>query len=521
MIRLKLGRLAAGILISGLVCFLCLWQIGATSISISDESLHVKVTQEIFQKGNWWSPTLSGMPYYSKPPFKMWLACLPLYLLGESNFSYRVLDGLLGIASCLTLSLLVWQLFRSFWGALLSPLALLSNYQYVFGAHGVRRATQDPMLVFLTLVVFLLGWLWWQKRDVSSVRYALGLGLCTACAVLTKSIAGAIPLALVVIFYLSGPEGLEFVKKNKLALGLCLISAIVPVASYYLPHFLLTDGYYHLAVESELVDRVQTGYHNSGKPAYYVRQILQGSFGPIGALLAGLGAFWATKFWRRDQGRFLLITLSVPLSVFSIIPSRLAWYLSSSYPSLAIISLFPWMVALEPHSQRKKLLIFLRGLTLLVICYHLSGFVARAIRPMQRSAFDLSLESVRKAGDIPLFVHGPGLRMDQPHHNRVEKIYLATLKERLHVFSALDQLPSNQAAFVVLLPSNESEKLLKTRSPASFAKLPHARHNKPPLMLLAFGARLEGAGFKQSKEKQSKEKQSKEKQSPELPVPPA
>lgn len=127
---------------------MCVYRIGDYSFGGGDQTTHSLVVQNFVKGGDLLHPEYGGKPYYNKPPFKMWLAAAAVGLLGESNFSYRLVDGLCGVAISVLLFAFVRRAFRSRLAAYLAVLALLGCDLFFFG-HGVRNAVQDSMMVCL------------------------------------------------------------------------------------------------------------------------------------------------------------------------------------------------------------------------------------------------------------------------------------------------------------------------------------------------------------------------------------
>ncbi|MCC6952911.1 MAG: hypothetical protein IT290_02210, partial [Deltaproteobacteria bacterium] len=104
--------------------FLCFYNLDEGAIwgsyTAVDEARHIRVAQEMWMSGNWWRPTLDSVPYFLKPPFKMWLTMFSAHLLGESNFSYRVIDGALGVGLIALAYALGTYFFRTYTAGFLS-----------------------------------------------------------------------------------------------------------------------------------------------------------------------------------------------------------------------------------------------------------------------------------------------------------------------------------------------------------------------------------------------------------------
>ena len=132
-------------LLLGVIFFTCFWKLDSQSFSNLDEALHVSVVQETT---NWFNPRLRDRPYLNKPPLKMMLTEVPIKLLGNYKYSYRIIDALSGAATVLLTSFLAYLFFRSYSIGFLSGLILLGSRSFIH-EHSVRLALQDLSLIHI------------------------------------------------------------------------------------------------------------------------------------------------------------------------------------------------------------------------------------------------------------------------------------------------------------------------------------------------------------------------------------
>jgi len=290
--------------------------------------------------GQWWLPTVRGNPYLNKPPFKMWLTFVPLALFGESTFSYRFLDALAGTLTCIALYFFSRRIFRSRLAGIAAALALIGCNAYVFG-HGVRKAVQDSMLIFLSTLALMLGWIAIESllESRSRLRAGLAAGICVGLASLTKSVAGTLPLIIAAAFFLlDSASRKKIVKAPGLLLAVALPALFIP-AMYMLPHCLFTPGACSTIFGSEVATRIEEGYHNKDQFWFYFIRLFPDRQA-IGPELMVPSILWAAAvaFFRRSSlHKFLLLWALLPIALFTLIPSRLTWYISLAFPGLAII----------------------------------------------------------------------------------------------------------------------------------------------------------------------------------------
>jgi len=177
------------VLVVLLASFFCIYAIGEYSFGEGDQSTHTLVVQDMFHSGSYLNPTLPEKLYFNKPPLKMWLATLVVGLLGESNFSFRLLDGLLGIGVAILVFRLAVLLFSSEFIGLISVLNLMGTRLFLFG-HGARVAVQDTalLLLFILILINLYHFLLSHKAcDYKSAnKQLLLIGLWTGLAMMCK-----------------------------------------------------------------------------------------------------------------------------------------------------------------------------------------------------------------------------------------------------------------------------------------------------------------------------------------------
>ncbi|MCC6953152.1 MAG: glycosyltransferase family 39 protein [Deltaproteobacteria bacterium] len=363
--RLRLRHIALDLLLlAPLLIFVCFYNLNDQSIHHVDEATHVRVTQEMLRDGQWWDPKSFGKLYFNKPPFKMWLTAIPVMLLGESNFSYRVIDGLCGVGTALLVYGLSLLLFRSRLAGIFSVIVLLSCRSYVF-VHGVRTATQDAMLILLATTAMIAGYKFFEVLRTSAYpvlrsrypegvwRYAVVGGVAIGCAVLTKNVAGFLPLAMLGIFALLSGDVKRVLERGKLPfLAVCLLSVLLP-ALYIVPRYFAHPEITLVMFGQEVADRVAGGYHNQDSFTFYFRRLFRYRAGvPPELIYAGyaLAAYWIVRRYDRRY-LFLAIWGAFPVLLFTFIPSRLTWYMAPAFPAMSVLAGIAMAKSVEGVSQ--------------------------------------------------------------------------------------------------------------------------------------------------------------------------
>lgn len=334
-----------------LALYICFYNLGSGSFGVPDESSHVQAIQSMKTTGVWWLPRVGTVRYFNKPPFKMWLTLIPITLLGESNFSYRIIDGLLGVGT--TALLVIWGLvlFRSPAVGAIAALTLLGCKAYVF-THGIRSAVQDGMLMFLTTFAMLAGWQFFAGMGVGgdngetfgrqsiARRYAhWALGIAVGLAVYTKTVAGFLAFVLLGLFALAGGHLPRIWRTRRRQAMIAALLGIGIPATYFLPHVLFTSGAFDIMFGHEIVHRATAGLHNVDKPWFYFIRIFEDrATVPPELLVIGLLTAVIYGVRKRDQRcLFLLIWAAAPVALYSLVPPRLTWYIAPAYPAMALL----------------------------------------------------------------------------------------------------------------------------------------------------------------------------------------
>jgi hypothetical protein len=323
------------LLIAILAYFACFWRLNEYSFHIVDESYHAKATQEMIQQGNIWRPTAFGIEYHNKPPFKMWLATIPVLLFGESNYSYRFIDALCGVLTTILISFFAFKLFQSRTSAILASMLLLGCNSYLFN-HGVRTSTQDSMLVFLTTLALVLSWYLIEK---SSYTKSILLGVIIGSAVLTKNIVGYLPFIIIFFHLILNQKLVPLIQQRWRHLLSCFSISILLPAVYIIQRSLENPKYFNTVFGFEILNRAVSGYHHVHEPFFYLgRLFIHRAAVPPELLFPAVVYGILCLFKKKDQRfSFLLCWSIIPLLIFSLAQSRLTWYLSPAYPGMSLL----------------------------------------------------------------------------------------------------------------------------------------------------------------------------------------
>lgn len=445
-----------------LTFFLMFWNLGANSISISsDEVIYTRVSQGVLHERSFFPLMHGNVPTFEKPPLKLWLGALAPWILGESNFSFRALDGLFGALAVLGSVALAWKLSRSVPGALAVGFLVLAMPEWIIAQHGFRKAVLDGLLTVLTIGVAWAAWRAIETRDRVSARYFFWIGVLSSFAVLTKSVAGFIPLACAVASIAVLAPRLLITRRA------CWLALPVLVFALYVLAVWEVGGMRGLRMflGVEIVDRAFSGFdgHNTGSNWFYTWYLFnRGGAAPRWLLWLGLvGAVVSAK--RDSRMRYLLVWSALPVFAYSLSASKAPWYIAPFFPFVCMLAIFGASALLELFSAR-PILQWAGRLMCIVIVYISGASYSRAISrnvlevstDTKRIPIDLLTEKLKGEYSKFAVVESSISGRSNPRNGRfnVEGIYRETLKPDLLIVTSISELqPESRRVYFVKEPS--------------------------------------------------------------------
>lgn len=318
-------------ILSGVILFKNLGERSLVTVD-ADEGMHTRVAQFMAKSGIWWDLySEEGVPYYNKPPLKIWLSALMFRYVGTSEWCLRIWDATFGVLTLFVVYVWGATLFSEKIVGLLSAMILLGGEDFIL-THSVRTGVMDSMLIFFWVCAIAL---FEQRKRHASFSYAAGL--CIGLGVLTKSVHGFVPLVIIAGYLLLTKQSAEF--KTAPFWGMVGLSLLLP-SFWYLPHFFGNAEFFQIAVKQQIFDRVQGKIHHPHihGPFFFVQAIYSGFF-PWSLLAVpalGIGCWLAIKNTRHELTLLLLWIFSVFFG-FSVSKMKVVWYMNPLYPAFALL----------------------------------------------------------------------------------------------------------------------------------------------------------------------------------------
>ncbi len=315
-----------------------------------DDALYAHEAKEIILHGDWWSVHFNGALNFGIPPMFLWLDAVSMSWLGTSDFAAKLPSALAGIGAVVALYLLAVELTGDSWFGIFSMLVLATTQPFL--KYSTHAMTDVPFTFLFTLS--LLFYLKGLRRP----QYLLLAGLPIALAILTRSVIGLLPLAIVALH-------LILIQRRRLlwspqAIGGFLIAISLPLvwtgSQYRLHGAEFLRG--HLSFISSKVSS-----SGSWTPALhtwpYVKELLKYYWPWLPVFIAGLvleiharRTKWLAPLW--------LVVAILPLTQAETTYGR---YLMPAFPAMAMLG----AVALDRWIAPPRRDLFFRGACTLLL----------------------------------------------------------------------------------------------------------------------------------------------------------
>jgi len=314
------------LLVSGSVM---LFGLGKGSLTSWDESIYAHISRIILESGDWVALRMGHEPWFDKPPLYMWVTAVFYRIFGINEFSARLLSVLSGMGTVLLVFLAGRNLFSRRAG-FISALILLSTYHFIWFA---RMGSLDMTFTFLCMLSAVCFYLAGEKQI-----FITGFFVFFGLAFLTKG-CGAVLIPLLILPYVLSGRKYRQLSVKYVIIGIVLF--IVIVSSWYLPSYLRYGGVFleeHFM--KHVLDRSVRGLgeHEGSFLVYFNAILYKGKpWGIFGLVLFPLFIYRSVR--ERKEANYLVISwISVIIVFFSIVRTKLHWYIMPVYPALSLVA---------------------------------------------------------------------------------------------------------------------------------------------------------------------------------------
>jgi 4-amino-4-deoxy-L-arabinose transferase-like glycosyltransferase len=339
--------------------------LGSTGLTDRDEGRNAEAGREMYEQGQWISPTFNYEPRFAKPVFLYWLMSLSYHLFGVNEFAARLPSAVAGTA----LILLQYAFLARCRGpivALFGAAMLLLNIE-ILGL-GRLALTDSVLNLFSTLALFGF-WLGYHGEGASRHWLWLFYG-GMAFGTLTKGPVGALIPLITVAGYLWLVGGWRrFWQRGFPLAGLAVF--FLMAAPWYVAMLMIHGDHYTTSARADTVGRFFGAMEGHGGTLLFYIPILLFGFFPWSGWLP-FAWYQAFTGWRaarrRDAARpdtgsnglawnhnhagadrldwFAAIWLFAGFIFFSFSSTRLPHYIAPLFPAAAILTASFWQRSL-------------------------------------------------------------------------------------------------------------------------------------------------------------------------------
>jgi 4-amino-4-deoxy-L-arabinose transferase-like glycosyltransferase len=337
-----------GLLILLLAGWTLFSRLDAGSLNDWDEATYGQIAREMVSRGDWLTPHWNGLPFHDKPPLVFWLMAVGLLLTDSAELAIRFPSALAGFGVIVMTAWLGRSMFCTWTGLTAATLLLIGNDAWWINF--VQMAKQGMLDVPLTgFTVWALLHFWIGLRDPRQWRW---IGLPLGLAVMTKSLlAGPIVLIILASALAVAPTGRRLSRAHYAAAA----TAVAVAGGIALPwHLLEVLRHGSEFIEGYLLVHFMKTVHvegsNAGDWMFYSKNLAQATplWPWLGIPALGL-AMWHALWLRSLHAWVILFWVGIPVVIFSLIPTKLPWYVLPVLPGLVL--LMAWFIrTVTPHN---------------------------------------------------------------------------------------------------------------------------------------------------------------------------
>lgn len=325
-----------------------------TGIPNFDDAYYAQKAKEIYESGNLWVITLAGSPDFANPPLTFWCMALAYNIFGVSSFSAIFFPALFGVGIVILTYRLADYVYKDSWITFISPLILIFPGIFVDSS---RRAMVDiPLAFFVTFSMFAF------LKAKHHKQWYLVFGLATAGGILSKSVLGIFPLAIVFLYLFFNRQWKEMVNPF-LLLGI-LIALGLGFSWHIINWIQFGQNFLNTHFGVLILDR---GFRGSIHPFNflgYSMDFLRNYWPWLPFALIGLYKFAKRGLIEKDENSILLFLWPILIFlVMSTSKNHTLRYVIMIFPALSIILAKTFSDWMDPFWKEN----FLRGL-LVIAC---------------------------------------------------------------------------------------------------------------------------------------------------------
>ncbi|MFC1640933.1 ArnT family glycosyltransferase [Patescibacteria group bacterium] len=354
-------------LVSALLIF---FRIGEASLANWDEAIYAQVARETVTENSWLTLQYNGQDWFHKPPLYMWMTSVSQLILGETETAARSASALAGVFLAVVTFFWVRKM-RNEKVALLAVVVLLTTRHIIFAS---RFGTTD---VLLTLCIY--GALLFYLYTASNPKYWYLVSTFAGLAIMTKGAAGLVLPIILFIFLIYDKRLVETIRERHF--WIALIPAAILVIPWHVYQYVKSgQDFLREYVGYHVIDRSQSALEGNDGGIFFYIHVVRRYFSPWVFLFAASGIYAARELRNKKTNiHYPIIAIATVGLLYTVIQTKLMWYILPIYPALAFIVADMVYRAYKKTRSLAYILVIAAPALVLIFDYTFASFVALLI----------------------------------------------------------------------------------------------------------------------------------------------
>jgi 4-amino-4-deoxy-L-arabinose transferase-like glycosyltransferase len=291
-----------------------------------DDAQYAHMAKDIVRTGDWLVLHSNGEPALENSPLMDWMEAALFTAFGFSDALARLPSALCGLG---TILLVYWLARRLTGDRITAVLAMFTIATSLYFLKYMARGMTDVPFTFFVLCAVCA---WSMTGD--DPRWYLAVGVCTACAQLTRSMMGLALPAIFVLHLIATRRRPPF----RYAIP-ALVLAYLPLAAWYIYLVQLFGAQFWLVhstwLRNEVFGSLTPAWRRYTGAFEYAWMLLKSYWPWLPAMIAGI----AVVVRARDRRLWLLILwAAVIFALCAAARSRVLRYMLPAYPAFSILA---------------------------------------------------------------------------------------------------------------------------------------------------------------------------------------
>ncbi len=297
------------------------------------EGRWAEIVREMFLKGDFFHPTINGLPYFDKPLFTYWVIAAVTAITGSLNeWAVRVPSAIAGLATLWSVIYLGKRLWSRETG-MTAGWILLTVYGFLFWS---RTGAAD--IENMAFIMVALAWYWARRERPGFTSYLIFYLICFIGSHFKGLTALAVPLIAIFPDMIRNGRWKSYISWSNFA------AAALGLGIYLLPFIyasITAEGYSESGLKMVFQENIQRFFKpfDHKEPAYVYFYYLPLLFLPWTPLLLTALGNALKEYKRLDKNtKWVLEAIILVFLFFTISGSRRSYYILPAFPFCALLT---------------------------------------------------------------------------------------------------------------------------------------------------------------------------------------